>query len=271
MTTPGISAPDGSFVLGSEYGQDITEESAKVIMKGGVLDTWSDTQEAQHTQVTIDSPLWKTLDGNEESTFPRSNLSFGAASSTSSGGSGDNSHSHSMGRIPDYQPAGNFLEIGFIKVQTHCVLNAVGFITGDSATWFDIGSAYIAVYKMDDITGDLSRIWTSGDIKSAATEINTETRIPVPDVSARQGETYAVAVVTHTSGLQQPGSLICTTLTDISRGSTASSTYPRKPYGYYGSFASGPPPVTIAESSINYGSSTKLPFFFLRRAVATGV
>lgn len=35
MTTPGESPPDGAFVLGSGFGQDITEASARAVMKAG--------------------------------------------------------------------------------------------------------------------------------------------------------------------------------------------------------------------------------------------
>lgn len=51
MTTPGIPAPDGSFILGSGYGQDITEESAKAIMKGAPLESFTDAQNAHNSEV----------------------------------------------------------------------------------------------------------------------------------------------------------------------------------------------------------------------------
>ncbi|MDG3012134.1 hypothetical protein G4X40_18490 [Rhodococcus sp. D2-41] len=44
MTTPGGSAPDGAWVVGSRYGQDITEASAKAAMKTPVLDSWGQAQ-----------------------------------------------------------------------------------------------------------------------------------------------------------------------------------------------------------------------------------
>lgn len=42
MTTPNLpNPPDGSFVLGSQFGQDITETSAKSIMKGATVGSWT--------------------------------------------------------------------------------------------------------------------------------------------------------------------------------------------------------------------------------------
>lgn len=47
MTTPGGSAPDGAYVLGGRYGQDITEESAHAIMRGNApLSGFQDAQDA---------------------------------------------------------------------------------------------------------------------------------------------------------------------------------------------------------------------------------
>ncbi|MFD7042317.1 hypothetical protein ACFWAM_28110, partial [Rhodococcus jostii] len=44
MTTPGGSAPDGAYVIGGQYGQDITEASAKAIMKGAPVSKFTTAQ-----------------------------------------------------------------------------------------------------------------------------------------------------------------------------------------------------------------------------------
>lgn len=51
MTTPGITAPDGSFVLGGRFGQDITEDSAKATMSGGVATAYTNAGEVHKTNV----------------------------------------------------------------------------------------------------------------------------------------------------------------------------------------------------------------------------
>jgi hypothetical protein len=44
MTTPGGVAPDGAWVLGSDYGKSITEESATATMRGNKLSGYESTQ-----------------------------------------------------------------------------------------------------------------------------------------------------------------------------------------------------------------------------------
>ncbi|MBM4518334.1 hypothetical protein GS491_22665 [Rhodococcus hoagii] len=45
MTYPVGPAPDGAYVVGSVYGQDITEESAKTLMAGGAKVKWQQAQD----------------------------------------------------------------------------------------------------------------------------------------------------------------------------------------------------------------------------------
>lgn len=61
MTTPGGSAPGGAFVLGSRFGQDITESSARSIMKAGTVGatgSYTNVQGSINTQVK--TPIVKT-------------------------------------------------------------------------------------------------------------------------------------------------------------------------------------------------------------------
>lgn len=56
MTTPGGSTapPDGSYVIGGgefRYGQNLTEESAKTVMKGGTIASFENAQNTQHVEV----------------------------------------------------------------------------------------------------------------------------------------------------------------------------------------------------------------------------
>lgn len=55
MTTPGISAPDGAYVVGSRYGQDVTAESAKALATGGARGAFGGAQNA--FRFNIQSPL----------------------------------------------------------------------------------------------------------------------------------------------------------------------------------------------------------------------
>lgn len=223
------------------------------------------------TEIPINSPLWRTMSPDEESTFPRSTLNFGAASGTSSGGSGDNSHSHSLSQVPDYQPSGNgnnYAEIGFIRIEKDGWINATGLITGNSATFAGIGAAYVGLYKQDPVTGALTLMNTtvSGtDRKSSMTSANTESAFSTgaTPFEVAQDEIWAVAVLQITSIIQTPGSLMRTTQTNLNRATTS---YPRKQYAYAGTYSSLP--ATIAESALHYDQSNKVPFFYLRRTTA---
>ncbi|KZM71054.1 hypothetical protein [Nocardia terpenica] len=50
MTMPNQKPPDGAFVIGSRFGQDITEQSAKAAMTNGVKVSFGNSQDAHHTQ-----------------------------------------------------------------------------------------------------------------------------------------------------------------------------------------------------------------------------
>lgn len=55
MTTPGGSAPDGAYVLASAYGADITEASAKAMMKGNVIGSYTNVEDTFTGQ--IEAPM----------------------------------------------------------------------------------------------------------------------------------------------------------------------------------------------------------------------
>ncbi|MFN8054359.1 hypothetical protein [Gordonia sp. (in: high G+C Gram-positive bacteria)] len=219
-------------------------------------------------QIPMISSLWMSINDDEDSTFPRANLSNGAAAGTSSGGSsGGGSHSHGLGQIPDYQPAGqgnNYVEIAFIKATKTRSYSQVGFITGDSQTFAGIQNAYIGVYLVNPTTGNLTLCNTSSattDIKSSITNTNTEQRFHLGvTINATQGQVFAIGLLQKTSILQTCASVVMTKITRIEPPSTQ---YPRKNYCYTNS-NSGALPTSIAESNLNYSASTKLPFYVLR-------
>ncbi len=74
MTYPVGPTPDGAYVVGSDYGQSITEDSARAIMTGGARATWSGAQnkfrlrfnpiERQLTDTFVDGQ--RTLNGRLE-------------------------------------------------------------------------------------------------------------------------------------------------------------------------------------------------------------
>lgn len=247
-----------SFITGFIPGTgDAKEKLAGVINSKAAL-----------TAVPISSPLWHSMTRNEESTFPRSTLNFGAASGTASGGSGDTSHSHSLNRVPDYQPSGNnndFLEIGFIRISVDSTTSKVGFITGDSATFAGITGAYLGFFRQES-NGNLTRLNSNhtSNFASSITNTNTEFIFDLgTTVTMLQDEIYAIGIIQDTSIIQTAASLMRTTQTNLNRAATG--LYPRKGYAYAGPYNTGLIPATIAESSLQYDASTKIPFYFIQK------
>lgn len=224
------------------------------------------------TAVPIDSPLWRSMERNEESTFPRANLNFGAASGTNSGGSSTASaHTHGLGQVPDYQPAGNtndYLEIGFIRISIDSSTSNIGFITGNSNTFAGITGAYVGFFRQES-NGNLTLLNTSTattNIKPSITQQNTEFVFSLGlTVDMLQGEVYAIGILQDTSIIQTAASLMRTTQTNLNRA-TGGTTYPRKGYAYAGVYNSIP--SSISESSLQYDASTKIPFYFIQRIAA---
>jgi hypothetical protein len=218
--------------------------------------------------LAVFNPLSNGINLDEDTTFDRSQLTFGASSGTAGGGSGDSTHTHSLSRIPDYQPAGggsDMMEIAFIRARKTRTYTQVGFATGDAATMFDIEGAFLGVYSMDATTGLLTLLTpalASANIKGSVTTANKEFRFPMGvTINAAQGDIFAVALCQKTGFLQNCASLLCSTATQITN---PNGEFPSKPYGYRDlSGVGGVLPTTLAHADINFGASTKLPFFVL--------
>lgn len=220
------------------------------------------------TAVPIDSPLWHSMSRDEETTFPRSTLNFGAASSTSSGGSTTaNAHTHGLGQVPDYQPSGNntdYLEIGFIRISVDASTSKIGFITGNNNTFAGITGAYVGFFSQAS-NGNLTLLnptTAATNIKSSITQQNTEFVFDLGlTIDMLQGEVYAIGILQDTSVIQTAASLMRTTQTNLNRAS--SGEFPRKGYAYAGTYSSMPSSIT--EANLHYDASTKIPFYFIQR------
>ncbi|MGY0497043.1 hypothetical protein ACWZHB_00900 [Nocardia sp. FBN12] len=279
MTYPVGNPPDGAYRFGSRYGYDLNEDSALTAMTGGIrlaygaarqkfVDQVESPLDSKPglTQIPIGSPMWQSIIASEESTFPRSQLTYGAAGTTSSGGNGDNSHSHRMGVTPQYKPAGNggrSIEIGYITCTRDRTYTEAGFITGDAVTFLGIEKFHLGVYSVDVANGDLhllNPISAAMDFKGSMGATNTEYRFNLGTViTAKQGDIFAVATLQVTGAFQTTSSLMATTLTDLNPPGVI---FPRKNYGWC-----GPTDVmhaAIHDQHISYANSDKLPFYVLR-------
>lgn len=221
-----------------------------------------------YSAIPIDQ-LSQSIMENEDTSIPRSLMTFGASSGTASGGSGDNAHSHNLTRIPDYQPAGggsDFLEITFVRARIARHYTYVGFATGDSNTFAGIQNAYIAVFTMDPSTGDITNVTPVlgvTDIKSLITTTNKEFHIALGSESfdVAQGAISAVAIIQVTGVLQNCASLLMSTSTLVTN---PGGQFPECAYGFQDRTSLTPKmPKSLTESQINYSSSRKTPFVVL--------
>ncbi|MGW4240897.1 hypothetical protein [Nocardia sp. NPDC004722] len=280
MSFPIGNPPDGAFRFGTKYGFDIDKDKATAFMTGGVKKSYADARSAMKqnvddplsdkpslSQVPMGSPLWASMGKGEDTTFPRSLLTFGAASATSSGGGGNGSHSHSLRSVPDYQPAGHgssFLEMGFIQAQRDRTYTEVGFITGDSITAFGITAFYIGVFRVDPANGNVSLlnpISAKVDMRGSFGATNTEYRFNLgTSITAKQGDVFGVGLIQVTVTGQTCSSFLCITQNNIQPA--AGQPWPRAGYCWSGGYREMP--TFIEEKYLSYKDSNKVPFYVLR-------
>jgi hypothetical protein len=277
MTTPGGSAPDGSFVVGTDYGSNLDEATVHAITTGGARVSFTNVQSSINNPVgnvlPTGTPLWATFTREADSTFPRIMLARKASgvtisASTASAGSHTHSvsgsttssagsHNHTVTTsasmqyaVPDYQPAGhsaNLTELGFIECSKDRTYNNFSFITGDSWTLLGIGAFYLAVYKMDLSSGNLSLVAQTSDIKSSVSSTNTEYTFGLNNsIAAKKADIFGAATLQVTSPGQTCNSICQLTFWPL----TAPAGF--KPSALY-AYAGG---SSTPMSSINYSSLT---------------
>ncbi|MFC9995762.1 hypothetical protein [Nocardia sp. NPDC127526] len=280
MTFPVGNVPGTALRFGTDYNVNLNEDAATAFMTGGVKKSWADARgmmkdkvedplsdKPSLQQVPMGSPLWQSMGKGEDTTFPRSLLTFGAAGATSSAGSGDKSHSHPLRTVPDYQPAGHgssFLEMGFIQAQRDRTYTEVGFITGDSITAFGINAFYIGVFGVDPANGNVSLlnpISAAIDMRGSFGATNTEYRFNIgTSIKAKQGDVFGVGLIQVTSVGQTCSSFLCITQNNIKPA--AGQPYPRSGYCWSGGYTSMP--TFIEEKYLAWQDSNKVPFYVLR-------
>lgn len=279
MTFPVGNPPDSAIRFGTDYNAGMDEDQAISIMTGGIglafaaargqfVEQVEDplASKPSLSQVPVGSPMWQSIIASEESTFPRSQLTYGAAATTSGGGSGESSHSHRLGVTPQYKPSGNggrTIEIGYITCTRDRTYTEAGFITGDAVTFLGIEKFHLGVYSVNVTNGELhllNPLSASMDFKGAMGATNTEYRFNLGTViTAKQGDVFAVGTLQVTGAFQTTSSLMATSLTDLNPPGVV---FPRKNYGWC-----GPTDVmhqVIYDQHISYANSDKLPFYVLR-------
>lgn len=212
--------------------------------------------------------LWTSINVNEDTTFPRTLLSYGSASSVASGGGGTSAHSHGLSTPPQYQPPGNgssTLEIAYVRSAKSRAYTQIGFITGTALTALGLSGWFVGLYSVNTTTGNLTLVNTvsaSTDWSGTVTATSTEYRVSMGQtISANQNDVWAIVTLQYTNALQTCASLMCTTMNNINPPTTQ---FPRKNFcrDHASSFSSLP--SSIVESNLDYGALTIVPFYALR-------
>ncbi|MBF6063272.1 hypothetical protein IU500_17455 [Nocardia terpenica] len=202
MTTPNKPIPDGSWTVGAfRRFQDQSPEDAKAAIRSGVIGAFTNAQNVHHREVRqpiqqrptydevpTDIPLWVNLTSTDDTTFP---LALLAREPDKNG---------VLNEAPFYQPSTGALELGMIRCLRDREYRQVGTIIGP-AGWSLIHDAHLAVYTVDQTTGNLTLYWESGDIKAQLNAASTQYRFDIPPLHARQGDIYAVGFLANYFGL----------------------------------------------------------------------
>ncbi|MGW1740439.1 hypothetical protein ACWCPQ_16700 [Nocardia sp. NPDC001965] len=197
------------------------------------------------TDVPTDVPLWVNISASDDPTCPLANLVNWTV---------DNQETEN----PAVRPGTRQIMIGHIRATRNRTYSTVGMITGAGDWGLGPTAFYVGVYKMTPGTGALTRLWGSGDVKGSIAAPDTQFRLPIPTITAQQGDVFAVAVlqIAPTVGTAvRP--LLCVR---HSQPAQPAGIYPRAIFAYVNS--QDTLPATIAPGSLMTDQDF-LPWFVL--------
>ncbi|WP_327139340.1 hypothetical protein [Nocardia sp. NBC_01327] len=277
MTSPDGAVPDGAYVGDPNSPNNIaalanmTQASALSIISGNVVNAFNSAgtnignlvnqgtgpvqnqvnNRPTYTESPLNIPLWVNINSDDDPTFPLSQL-VNWTDVTSSSSSVEDA-------APIYTPATDVLELGFIRATRDRTYSTVGLITGTGAWGNAPNMFWVYVYRMDPSTGNLTRLWTSGDVEAAITFQGTQFRLSMPTLQVHQGDVFAVGIQQNAPSIGtacRPLACLYQAVTDQPPG-----VYPRNIYQYYNATTSYPAPVNIAQSTLTDGNW--IPWFVL--------
>ncbi|MFI5778148.1 hypothetical protein [Nocardia sp. NPDC051570] len=193
------------------------------------------------SDIPTNIPLWQNINAIDDPTFPIAQL---VTWTVVSGGYNAPAVGSEIG-TPDYLPKTRVLELGFIRATRDRDYNTVGMITGRGGWGFDPQAFAVAVFKMDSGSGNLSKIWDSGDVKNQITAAGTQFRLTMPAIRAKQGDVFAVGVLQISP---RPGTsnrpFACV---HQSQPAQPPGVYPRNIYGYVKNLDTIPDFITASD------------------------
>lgn len=152
---------------------------------------------ADYSDIPTNVPLWQSLNPTDDASFPLSQILYHTNASTSSSGNTSTSET----KDPTFATSTNDVYFGYIRCLRDRDYTQVGLITA-AGGWNSQPPQqfWVYIYKMDLATGALTRIWSSGDVKTFISSPGAQFRLGVPTFTAAQGDVFAV-------GIHQQGSV----------------------------------------------------------------
>ncbi|MBH0778831.1 hypothetical protein [Nocardia bovistercoris] len=235
----GFSARSGLGTLASTTAVATTAQATATAAQSTATAAQSTANsKPSYADVPTDVPLWVNINANDDPTFPLSALVMWT--NDTDGGAGTESI------YPDYVPATRVLELGHIRATRDRNYSTIGCITGATSWGLAPQSFEMFLFKMSLLNGNLTKLWSSGDIKSSIAAAGTQFRVTMPTIGALKGEVYAVGVhqiSPNPAYANRP--LACL---KSARPDQPSGVYPRNIYGWVA--ASDTVPATILASNI---------------------
>lgn len=279
MTYPVGPAPDGAYVVGSVYGQDITEESAKAIMAGGAKVKWENAQnehrdnvrnplnflggrvdahntliETQGRQITdlenyigtgTTTPIWASTGGYDLVTFPDTQMNRVRYFDGSS---------YTLTEIPSFSQAKRTLDMAFMRGgrDTPTPLEVVRIITGADASIFDIDAWYVGIYVYDKPNNRMQLLWDSGNLINVMSGQRMRYHLATGMTQkAANDQLLAVASLQLAPGaVQKPRGIGCVFQTGVSE---QAGTVPLARHAYLPNV--GALPLTIGMNALTYDNT----------------
>ncbi|WP_039823255.1 DUF7257 domain-containing protein [Nocardia testacea] len=202
-----------------------------------------------YSDIPTNIPLWVNISPTDDPTCPLSTLVNWTAESGN-----ELVETEDPGMIPSTRA----IMLGFIRATRNRSYSTVGMITATGDWGLSPTAFMVGVYKMAPGTGNLTKLWDSGDVKSQISASGTQFRLSMPTISATQGDVFAVAVlqIAPTVGTAvRP--LLCVR---HAQPAQPAGIYPRSIFGYVNNADSLP--ATIAASSV-LNDQDFLPWFVL--------
>lgn len=210
---------------------------------------------ADYSDIPTNVPLWQSILSTDDPVFP----GFANVFHTTGNSDGGN---YRETRDPTFSTTSGEMDVGYIRTLRDREYTQVGFMTAQSGL---IGGgpfeAHLCVYKLNQSTGEITRVWWSGDVKSTVASVGSGrvVRLAMPALSASQGDVWGVGLVQRANTTNPSYSIYGIKGPYIGY---PSGVWPRSLYSRADVGTTFPPPISISGSSMAWNDENT-PWFFL--------